>query len=136
MTRESQVIAHDTPGPWRIRHGDPQPWNDANKRYIPILPGSVVSVDYIHATSPDGALLAVVFDPDGDTQTATANARLIAAAPDLLAALDDAAKSFGFALRRLAAYDPAKMVEATDELRQAAKDARAAIAAARAAVRS
>ena len=82
-----------TPGPWRIRHGDPQPWNDANKRYIPILPGSVVSVDYIHATSPDGALLAVVFDPDGDTQTATANARLIAAAPDLLAALEAASRT-------------------------------------------
>src|SRR3546814_19126416 len=58
--------ANHTPGPWRA-----DPYNDIR-------------------TSPDGCKIAAVVTHSGTLNAADANARLIAAAPDLLDALTEA----------------------------------------------
>jgi len=64
--------ARPTPGPWMVEHGGPKP----------------VQSNALYIVSADDGLGPVAF-------ATTANARLIAAAPDLLAALEKAADYMG-----------------------------------------
>jgi hypothetical protein len=76
--QREQVMSKSTPGPWT--------WN---KNYHGLTgPGGAVILDY--------ATYEGMWVPDYAGDWAKANARLIAAAPDLLAALEDALSIFEF----------------------------------------
>lgn len=69
-----------TPGPWEI---SPNPLGDATRRFI--WPEDTENGP-VGPCSDTGRCIAII-NPRGDVATLEANARLIAAAPDLLAAL-------------------------------------------------
>ncbi len=72
----TEQITH-TPGPWRVEH-------------------DAVAGHYEIVASNDEAIIAeVYYDADGEFGLAPFDARLIAAAPDLLAALGKAVEQYG-----------------------------------------
>ena len=98
-----------TPGPWSAStQGPNDPWV--------IIAGCGPA--FVASVEDDGALITRV--------EANANARLIAAAPDLLAALEDA--EF---LLRMIGMNPKEAGAMVDSCKRSSADARAAIAKAR-----
>jgi len=108
-------MSKHTPGPWRISY---------DHEGLPIVVAVAGGAVPIRTPFREDAFSA---DPrtraDFDTATVDANARLIAAAPDLLAALEDAE----FLLRKIA-INPKEAGAMVDSFRRSAEDARAAIA--------
>ena len=103
--------AKHTPGPWRLWADEDRP--DVNQRVG----------DYgIGSPNPDGTRIATVHEYEDDTE---ANARLMAAAPALLSALEDAATHLD-----QAAYSLAQAGK-IDQARAAEIDAQHALAALR-----
>lgn len=99
-------MSKHTPGPWR---------------FIANHPGCIPAFDIRDA---EGMMVAYL----GHTRTpgqAEANARLIAAAPDLLAACERL--SFAALRRESTMGDPCNLIAAIEELREAAQQARDAI---------
>lgn len=91
----------------------PDPWSLERDGIAIVMADQVVCGDGL---APDGAGLA----------ERKANSRLIAAAPDLLAALDRL--TFAAECRDNTAGDAARLIQVKAELRSAAEQARAAIA--------
>lgn len=98
-----------TPGPWMQSPGDPAVIN-GHREDSPLD-------DFVAMVLPDSDL------GWGMTAERAANARLIAAAPDLLAALQDAE----FLIRK-AAINPKEAAAMVDSFLRSAEDARTAIA--------
>lgn len=78
-TSEEKTASH-TPGPWEI---PPNPHGDDTRRFIWPEPTG----DFVAGECRDTGFCIAVVSPRADVAVLEANARLIAAAPDLLQAL-------------------------------------------------